>query len=111
MSWNGTITLLTPKQDPAGKTDQAGFAKPPEYERNEVFCDNKSVGFKEFYQSQQKGQSVRHKIDIYTVDYNNERFAEYEGVQYTILRTYAPEKHDGEITELTLTDVLTGAGV
>jgi len=103
------LTLLTPEIDPAESLDDNGFAVDPPFISRVVYCDKKSVGYSEFYRAQQQGQYARFKFDVHTIDYNGERLAEYDGVRYMILRTF--ELQNGEITELTLSDIVAGTGV
>ena len=109
MRWSDEITLLKPSTDPADNVNENGFAEDMPCTPRVVFCNKKSVGHSEFYKSRQQGQYVRFKFDIYTEEYDGERLAEYNGVRYTILRTY--ELNNGEITELTLSDIVAGTGV
>ena len=109
MTWSDELTLLSPETDPAESKSDAGYAEETPMIRRTLFCSKKSVGYSEFYKAQQQGQYARFKFDIYTAEYAGERLAEYEGVRYTILRAY--ELENGEITELTLSDIITGTGV
>lgn len=74
------------------KIDELG--KPyKEYERREVFCNEKGVKRNEFYQAQQQGYRPELCIEIKALDYNRESHFEYNGTMYRIIRTY-PVKNE-----------------
>lgn len=66
----------------------------------EVFCDEKSVRGSEFYQAQAVGIKPEIVLEVKQIDYENEKYVEYDSIQYTVLRTY---KVKNEGIELTLT--------
>ena len=109
MRWSDELTLLTPVTEPVESVDENGFKVEPSFERSVVYANKKSVGYSEFYKSAQQGQYARFKFDVHTVDYSSQRHAEYDGDRYMILRTF--ELENGEITELTLSDIVAGTGV
>ena len=109
LTWSNEITLLAPEIDPSESVDENGYPIEPPYKRREVYCSKKNVGYSEYYKAQQQGQYARFKVDIYTAEYSGERLADFEGERYMILRTY--ELENGEITELTLSDIVAGTGV
>ena len=57
--------------------------------RREVFCDNASIGQKEFYQAHAVGLKPEMKLVLADhLDYNGEQMVEYEGQRFRVLRTY-----------------------
>lgn len=100
--WSDVITLIkTPAED---QIDKDGFPLPPEEESSRVIFANKKPAWQsEFFNAQLSGIEIRHKFDIYTIEYDGERLAEYEGKRYRIVR--AGESKNGELTELTLSDL------
>nr|DAT48189.1 MAG TPA: head closure knob [Caudoviricetes sp.] len=74
------------------KTDSLG--KPyKEFEKQEVFCNEKGVKRNEFYQAQAQGYRPELCIEIKALDYNKEGHFEYDGTMYRIIRTY-PVKNE-----------------
>lgn len=103
--WCDAVTLILsiPLTE---ETNSNGFPGLATEERRLVFCNKKSVGYSEFYQSQQAGYKAELKLQIRTQDYNGETLVEFEGRRYKVLRTY--ESKGGEFTELTLSDLSEG---
>lgn len=74
------------------KTDSLG--KPyKEFEKQEVFCNEKGVKRNEFYQAQAQGYRPELCIEIKALDYNKEGHFEYDSTMYRIIRTY-PVKNE-----------------
>ena len=111
MRWSDELTLIhaTIPDDPADATNEHGFAVTEEGERTTVYANKKSVGFSEFFQAKMAGYNEEMKFDVFTVEYDGQTIAEYEGKRYMILRTYVDPKTSGEYTELTLSDLLNGS--
>lgn len=65
----------------------------------EVFCNEKSVRYSEFYQAQAVGMKPEIILEIMAVDYEKEKYVMYEEEKYTVLKTY---KKSSEKIELTL---------
>ena len=97
--WNHEITLLSKKVTGKDKLLQ------PISEDVEVtlLCHKKRVTRSEFYQANQAGLKPSLVVEIRNFEYENQEFAEFEGKQYRILKTYPI---DSEILELTLSEVL-----
>lgn len=109
--WSDVITLIKPVP-PTEATNENGFDLPSQDEQSRsIFCNKKSVGYSEFYKSQQAGYKAELKVDVYLLDYKDfyppdylgERLVEFEGLRYKVLRTY--ESSNGEFIELTLSDL------
>lgn len=108
--WSDVITLIK-SVPPTEATNENGFAQQPTEQSRSVFCNKKSVGYSEFYKSQQAGYKAELKVDIYLLDYKDfyppdylgERLVEFEDLRYKVLRTY--ESRNGEFIELTLSDL------
>lgn len=74
------------------KTDSLG--KPyKEFEKREVFCNEKGVKRNEFYQAQAQGYRPELCIEIKALDYDKEGHFEYNGTMYRVIRTY-PVKNE-----------------
>lgn len=104
--WTDELVLIRLMQ-PEKRVNENGFPNPAVEERNTVFCNKKSVGYSEYYKSQQIGIQVACKVEIHIVDYQGEEIAELEGKRYSILKSY---KIDDEKIELTLSDLRQKAG-
>lgn len=105
--WADLLTLIA-VEEPGNETDAAGFYAPPVETKREVLANRKSVGYAEFYKSASAGYTAELKLALRTMDYGGERLVEYEGKRYRVLRTY--ESTNGDIIELTLTDLSERAG-
>lgn len=103
--WCDAVTLIL-TVPPIEETNNNGFAEIPAEQSCLVFCNKKSVGYSEFYKSQQAGYKTELKLDLHTQDYSGETLVEFEGRRYKVLRTY--ESKAGEVTELTLSDLSEG---
>jgi len=99
--WLNEIELIS-EPEPAERVNSNGFAVDAEETINKVFCNEKSVGYAEFYKSQQLGIQVDLKVEVHIVDYSGERKAKYNGKRYSILKTY---KINDDVIELTLSDL------
>jgi hypothetical protein len=111
--WSDRITLISVLA-PGEETDSQGFYLPPEETRREVYGNKRSVGSAEFYRSSQAGTVAQIKFIVRSDEYSGEKFVEYEGKRYRVLRTYettslgssrTQNSASGEFTELTLTDL------
>lgn len=101
--WVDEITLIK-ETVPEGKqrVDSDGFPETPEESCRTVFCNKKSVGYSEYFKSQQTGKVVEGKYDIHRVDYGGEDTVEVDGKRYFVLKTYDINE---DTIELTLTDL------
>ena len=67
---------------------QSGIVKRIE-KRREVFCDERSITQTEFYQAAASGLKPEYKFVLADyLDYDGQKEVEYEGVRYSIKRTY-----------------------
>ena len=99
--WADQITLIA-LAEPDERINAAGFPNEFAETKTEVFCNKKSVGYAEFFNSQQAGITVSFKADVHAVDYEGQQLAEYAGKRYSILKTYCI---DDDTIELTLSDL------
>lgn len=104
MRWADEITLIAEAApDPENATNENGFPVERVETKTTVFGDVKSVGYSEFWKAAQAGFQTELKADIHTKEYDGQRLVEINGKRYKVLRTYMSK--NGEITELTLTDL------
>lgn len=67
--------------------------------RRDVFCNEFSVGSKEFWQAQADDFQPELKLVLADyLDYEEEQLAEYGGIEYHILRHYRNGKGELELT-------------
>lgn len=107
MRWCDELTLIA-LEEPAERVDAHGFPSKKAEVKTVVFADKKSVGYSEFYKAQQAGYTAEMKLDVYAEEYAGQTLCEYEGKRYRVLRTY--DSKNGEIVELTLSDLSERAG-
>ena len=104
MRWADEITLIA-ADDPAPEdaVNANGFPVEREEVKTTVFGNVKSVGYSEFWKAANANVQAELKADVYTEEYEGQRVVEIGGKRYKVLRTYMSK--NGEITELTLTDL------
>lgn len=101
-NWVDELTLIK-ETEGESRVNKNGFAEQPEESRRTVFANKKSVGYSEYFKSQQTGKVVEAKYDVHKVDYEGEDTVEdMDGKRFFVLKTY--DIDDGTI-ELTLTDL------
>ena len=54
----------------------------------EIFGKKKSIKQSEFYQAQATGLKPELAFEIYSLEYNDEKFVRYDNKEYKVLRTY-----------------------
>lgn len=69
----------------------------------EVFCNDKSTGYNEFFAARRAGVDTQIRLEILADEYNKEDTVIFEGKRYKIVRAYKIE-NTGRI-ELSLTDL------
>ena len=70
-------------------------------ESRSIFAEKKSVRQSEHYQASAAGISVEIMFQIWSIDYQGEKYIEHEGKGYKVERTYST----GEMTELVCSGV------
>lgn len=99
--WAHELTLIT-SDEPAERTNGNGFPNAGEPTGRTVFCNKKSVGYAEYFSSQQAGHTASLKVELHKVDYEGELLVTLEGRRYSVLKTY---EIDDDLIELTLSDL------
>ena len=84
------------------RVNKNGFAVKPEESARTVFCNKKTVGYSEYFKSQQTGKLVEAKYEVHKADYGGEDVVEVNGRRYFVLKTY---DIGTDTIELTLTDL------
>ena len=103
--WADEIKLIREDEAAGGeRVNENGFAEPKTESSRTVFCNMKSVGYSEYFKSQQTGKTVERKCDVHKADYEGEETVETmdDGRRYFVLKTY---EIDDDTIELTLTDL------
>lgn len=80
------------------------YATPEPSDISIHMCNIKSVVRAEFYEALRAGQQASLSIELVEMEYNNEGYAEINGKDYKIIRSYNIKEK--EITELTLEGIL-----
>lgn len=80
------------------ETDENGVVTGETIRRNEVFCKVSSLYMRDTYAAFQAGIKPAWKITVFYGDYDGELSVEYEGIEYSVYRTYA----EGDNVELYL---------
>lgn len=82
--YNEVINLIAYEE----VTDQSGIVKRIET-KTEKLCDVRSISQSEFYQAAASGLKPEYKFVLADyLDYNGEKDVEYEGIRYSIKRTF-----------------------
>lgn len=92
MDKSNVLTLVSMIQ----KQDEVGNYIPEEVKRV-VYCNVESVSRAEWYEAGRNGMNPQYKITVFAYDYENELVAEFEGVRYSIYRTYLKSNEDIEL--------------
>lgn len=93
--YNDEVTLLTKE----ATVNAYGAAVESVTERTTLFCRVNSVGYKETYEAAAVGRKPEIKITLPDViEYSGQRFCEYNGVEYEIIRSYKTNRHEIELT-------------
>ena len=100
-AWVDELILIS-QQPPDERVNAGGFENEPQESARTVFCNMKSVGYSEYYKSQQTGKEAKRKCDVHKADYEGEDTVEVDGQRYYVLKTY---DIDDDTIELTLTDL------
>ncbi len=82
--WSDVIALLSfaDNQDAEGYGVEAA-------QRREIMCTwEEGVSQKEFYLSQKEGLQASASAEIWRVDYEGEKFAEFNDVRYRVIRSF-----------------------
>ena len=79
---NEQITLISKK------TEGNGFSITETEIKKTVYCDEKSVGQKEFFSAEAKGIKAEYMVEVWSFEYNGSTVAEYKGNLYTVYRTF-----------------------
>ncbi len=100
-NWVDEITLIS-EQAAGERVNDNGFENEAQESCRTVFCNKKSVGYSEYFKSQQTGKVVEAKCDVHRADYEGEDTVELDGQRFFVLKTY---DIDDDTIELTLTDL------
>lgn len=73
-------------------TDADGFPVKIDKDRKTIFADKKSIRSNEFYLASQSGYKLDLMFDVLALEYQSQKYLDYESKRYEIVRTY--EKGD-----------------
>lgn len=101
-AWVDELTLIS-QTEPDERVNNNGFEKEQQESKRTVFCNKKSVGYSEYFKSQQTGKVAEAKYEVRKADYEGEDTVEdIDGRRFFVLKTY---DIDDDTIELTLTDL------
>lgn len=100
-AWADELALIS-QQPPKERVNAGGFENAQQESARTVFCNKKSVGYSEYFKSQQTGKVVEAKCEVHKADYKGEDTVEMEGRRFFVLKVY---DIDDDTIELTLTDL------
>lgn len=109
--WVDEARLISIAEDADERVNDNGFAVDGAESGTDVFCNIKSVGYSEYFKSEQTGKLVELKCDVRKADYNGEDEveiistslrADLAGRRFFVLKTY---ELDEDTIELSLTDL------
>lgn len=101
-NWVDELTFIK-ETEGESRVNKNGFAEQSEESRRTVFANKKSVGYSEYFKSQQTGKVVEAKYNVHKVDYEGEDTVEdADGKRFFVFKTY---DIDDDTIELTLTDL------
>lgn len=102
-NWVDEITLIAEYlPEDMDRVNKNGFENEPQESSRTVFCNKKSVGYSEYFKSQQTGKVVEAKCEVHKADYEGEDTVELDGRRFFVLKTYDT---GADTVELTLTDL------
>ncbi len=62
-----------------------------------AFCDKQSIRMAEFYQAATTDYKPTLTLKLKQADYSGQRYVQFEGDVFTVIRTYAPSTEDIEL--------------
>lgn len=84
------IVLMIPV---AESIDRGNIRREPQREcARRLFARVTSVGEREFYDAAQAGYDLSMRAEVWTDEYRNERMLEFEGEEYSVIRSYRNDK-------------------
>ncbi|NTW04537.1 MAG: phage head closure protein [Peptococcaceae bacterium] len=94
MTYDYELTLIAKT---SGSVDSEGIPTPSE-SKTVVYCGLKSIGRSEFYAAAASGLSPELTFIIHGYEYSGQTEVEFEGVRYIVIRTYAADFEEVELT-------------
>lgn len=88
---DSAVYLIVPLRT---KNDIGAYVTSPSDQKRRVLCRVKSVSMNEFYAGAQKGIRPEYVLDMQSVNYKGERYAEYNDEVYQVIRTFHREDDD-----------------
>lgn len=92
---NNILTLITTTI----VKDENNYERERELSRYNIFVRPLNITTSEYYQSMVAGIQNLVKLECYGFDFKDQKYAEYKGKKYKIIRTYATRN---DLLELTL---------
>lgn len=92
MSRSDVCTLITETIT----QDKYGIPQTTQVER-QVFCEVSSVTQREWYEGGRMGLNPEYRMTMFAYDYEGEKLLKYNGIIYTIYRTYITDNDQIEL--------------
>ena len=84
MYWRDMAYLCVPQETP----DKFNSPQITGFTKREVICNVKGVKRTEFYQAQAAGYKPEISVEVKAFEYERERYLEFDGVMFKVIRTY-----------------------
>ena len=68
------------------------------YSEKHVFCNQKSIGYREFYEAQATGFKPEIMLEMSSFSYAMQKYVKYNNVEYKVVRTYTKGLDKIELT-------------
>ena len=93
MTFDNELTLISESY----VEDEIGNMVPVE-QKQVILCNVKSITGAEFYRAATVGLNPEKIFGVHPFEYNDEKFVEFEGKRYKVLRSYQPDLEEVELT-------------
>lgn len=101
--WSDIITLVSYTATSGSYQDAQGYAAGTRSTRKVMCTFEDGVSQNEFYLSQKEELEASASVELWTVDYKKEKFAEFGGITYRVIRSF---KSSFDCTTLILSEVV-----
>lgn len=101
--WSDEIVLISYTATDGTIQDAQGYAAGTEVRKTVLCTFEDGVSQNEFYNSLKEGLQASASVELWTVDYSKEKFVEFNGTRYSVIRAY---KSSFDCTVLILSEVV-----
>ena len=86
--WSDEIVLISYAKKNGTYQDAQGYAVGTETRRTVICTFEDGVSQGEFYSSLKEGLQASASVEVWTVDYQKEKFVEFHGTKYEVIRAF-----------------------